>query len=167
MIFFHTNGNGDCVFFDSLGKPWPKHPCLSGDEVIRRASGSRPLMRLIDQVTAPTHIPLPPRVAIKEFDEAKVEQMIVGVVVSFKKKTVWRSQASSAARQRTEVLSAIVQTGPSEVIRVFTPLGLQVQVGELIRMAIHEEWFDGRRVMYADAGGRVSPEDDGPVPWLK
>lgn len=28
-IFFHTNGNGDVVFFDDLGPPWPKHPCFN------------------------------------------------------------------------------------------------------------------------------------------
>jgi DNA-directed RNA polymerase subunit RPC12/RpoP len=26
-VFFHTNGNGDCVLFDSLGWPWAIHPC--------------------------------------------------------------------------------------------------------------------------------------------
>ena len=26
-VFFHTNGNGDCVLFDELGHPWPVHPC--------------------------------------------------------------------------------------------------------------------------------------------
>ena len=26
-VFYHTNGNGDCVLFDSLGYPWPVHPC--------------------------------------------------------------------------------------------------------------------------------------------
>lgn len=26
-IFFHTNGNGDAVFFDDLGPPWPVHWC--------------------------------------------------------------------------------------------------------------------------------------------
>jgi hypothetical protein len=26
-VFFHTNGNGDCVLFDSLGWPWEVHPC--------------------------------------------------------------------------------------------------------------------------------------------
>lgn len=26
-VFFYQNNNGSRVFFDSLGKPWPKHPC--------------------------------------------------------------------------------------------------------------------------------------------
>ena len=26
-VYYHTNGNGDSVLFDSLGKPWTIHPC--------------------------------------------------------------------------------------------------------------------------------------------
>src|SRR5688572_753872 len=26
-VFFYTNRYGSRVFFDSLGPPWPKHPC--------------------------------------------------------------------------------------------------------------------------------------------
>jgi len=26
-VYYHTNGNGDSVLFDYLGKPWPVHPC--------------------------------------------------------------------------------------------------------------------------------------------
>lgn len=28
-IFFHTNGDGDAVFFDKLGPPWPIHECYA------------------------------------------------------------------------------------------------------------------------------------------
>lgn len=34
FVFFHTNGDGDAVFFDDLGPPWPKHPCLSSGNSI-------------------------------------------------------------------------------------------------------------------------------------
>ncbi len=27
QVYYHTNGNGDSVLFDKLGKPWPIHPC--------------------------------------------------------------------------------------------------------------------------------------------
>lgn len=30
-IFFYANSNGSRVFFDSLGKPWPKHKCYYND----------------------------------------------------------------------------------------------------------------------------------------
>ncbi|WP_430714231.1 hypothetical protein [Nodosilinea sp. AN01ver1] len=26
-VYYHTNGNGDCVYFDSLGYPWQVHGC--------------------------------------------------------------------------------------------------------------------------------------------
>lgn len=26
-VFYHTNGNGDCVLLDELGPPWPIHEC--------------------------------------------------------------------------------------------------------------------------------------------
>lgn len=26
-VYYHTNGNGDCVYFDQLGYPWQVHPC--------------------------------------------------------------------------------------------------------------------------------------------
>jgi hypothetical protein len=26
-VFYHTNGYGDSVLFDSLGRPWQVHPC--------------------------------------------------------------------------------------------------------------------------------------------
>lgn len=26
-VYYHTNGNGDCVYFDSLGYPWQIHAC--------------------------------------------------------------------------------------------------------------------------------------------
>lgn len=26
-VYYHTNGNGDCVYFDSIGYPWQIHPC--------------------------------------------------------------------------------------------------------------------------------------------
>jgi hypothetical protein len=28
-VFYHTNGNGDSVYFDSLGQPWEIHACFS------------------------------------------------------------------------------------------------------------------------------------------
>ncbi len=28
-VFYHTNGNGDSVYFDRLGKPWEIHACFS------------------------------------------------------------------------------------------------------------------------------------------
>jgi hypothetical protein len=27
-VWFYRNPNGGCAYFDELGRPWPKHPCL-------------------------------------------------------------------------------------------------------------------------------------------
>lgn len=40
-VYFHTNGYGDAVFFDELGPPWPKHPCLDEDGQVRHTLSSR------------------------------------------------------------------------------------------------------------------------------
>lgn len=32
-IFFHRNEIGSRVYFDALGDPWPKHPCMDRDRV--------------------------------------------------------------------------------------------------------------------------------------
>lgn len=36
-VFYYESPYGGRVFFDSLGPPWPKHPCTSGDDRIRSA----------------------------------------------------------------------------------------------------------------------------------
>jgi DNA-directed RNA polymerase subunit RPC12/RpoP len=42
-VFFHTNGNGDCVLFEALGWPWPIHSCwqIHRDESQRRIGLSK------------------------------------------------------------------------------------------------------------------------------
>lgn len=36
LVFFYRSPENGRVFFDSLGPPWPKHPCTSGEDVGRR-----------------------------------------------------------------------------------------------------------------------------------
>ncbi|MDP3270772.1 hypothetical protein [Limnobacter sp.] len=41
-VFFYQNRSGSRVYFDDLGKPWPKHPCMdfpafAGDDASRRS----------------------------------------------------------------------------------------------------------------------------------
>lgn len=38
--FYHTNGNGDAVYLDALGWPWPIHPCYE-EHRHERATGGR------------------------------------------------------------------------------------------------------------------------------
>lgn len=42
-VYFYSNRHGSRVFFDDLGPPWPKHPCVvpSGEDVAD-VDGSRP-----------------------------------------------------------------------------------------------------------------------------
>jgi hypothetical protein len=161
-IFFHTNGNGDCVFFNSLGKPWPKHECFVANDAVERASRHRPLMNLVDLVVPPTHIALPAGVGITEFDASRISQVVIGVVLSFKRKGVWWSGAGTTVRKKIDVQSVLLQTAADSVIRVYTPVGFTARVGQVFRMSIREEFFDGHEVMHAEAGGPIVPEGDEP-----
>lgn len=50
QVYYHTNGNGDSVYFDSLGYPWQIHPCW--DKYWReRKDRQRVLNRLSDRDT--------------------------------------------------------------------------------------------------------------------
>lgn len=41
-IFFYQSPSGGRVFFDSLGPPWPKHPCTTNIEIARRVIITKP-----------------------------------------------------------------------------------------------------------------------------
>lgn len=36
-VFFYRSPYGGSVFFDELGPPWPKHPCMDNDDPLRSA----------------------------------------------------------------------------------------------------------------------------------
>jgi hypothetical protein len=36
LVFYHTNGHGDCVLLDDLGPPWPVHACWTAYREDRR-----------------------------------------------------------------------------------------------------------------------------------
>jgi hypothetical protein len=84
-IFFHTNGNGDVVFFDELGWPWPKHPHLTTEEGIRVASRSAEIRAVATLLVRPSFIPLPRGMSPAEFDAGHVDRAIYGVVVRTKR----------------------------------------------------------------------------------
>jgi hypothetical protein len=45
-VYFYTNSTGSRVFFDELGKPWPKHPCTDNRSYAPYELTSRsPLLR--------------------------------------------------------------------------------------------------------------------------
>jgi len=37
-VWFFRNENGGCAYFDALGKPWPKHPCMDSPLVVDRTA---------------------------------------------------------------------------------------------------------------------------------
>lgn len=37
-VWFYRNPNGGCAYFDELGKPWPKHPCMDTKTVSDRTA---------------------------------------------------------------------------------------------------------------------------------
>lgn len=51
-VYFYSNANGSRVFFDSLGPPWPKHPCTDRPSVASRVArhALRPERRKIGSV---------------------------------------------------------------------------------------------------------------------
>src|SRR5207245_4582621 len=133
------NGNGDCVFFDDLRPPWPKHACLCREDGVRAASRSTELMRLVDRVARPTHIAPPAGMRVHEFDETEAGRVAVGVVLSFKPKKVWRSEAGTIARQAVQVLAVTLQLGGKKILRVYTPASVCFRVGDVVQLALRVE----------------------------
>lgn len=37
-VWFYRNPNGGCAYFDDLGWPWPKHPCMDSRTVLDRTA---------------------------------------------------------------------------------------------------------------------------------
>lgn len=37
-VWFFRNSSGGCAYFDELGKPWPKHPCMDSRAVANRTA---------------------------------------------------------------------------------------------------------------------------------
>jgi hypothetical protein len=81
-VFYHTNGFGDSVYFDELGPPWPKHPCLDrGDS--RSASRSGGNERVTTQPFArPTSMTLPPGAVRLDPTEWTSGKEILGLVLN-------------------------------------------------------------------------------------
>lgn len=161
VIFFHTNGNGDCVFFDELGPPWPKHPCFGREEGVRSASRSSEFMQLVDRVVMPRHIAPAPGSRIVEFDEEQEGELVIGAVLSLKRKKVWRSSPDSALRKPAEVLVAALQVDRFQVLRLYTRSDAQFRVGDVVHVSPRWEPLDGRDALYSDIGSIVVPPQEG------
>ncbi len=162
-IFFHTNGNGDVVFFDELGWPWPKHPCLTTEEGIRVASRSPEVRAVATLLVRPSFIPLPGGLSPAEFDAACVDRVIYGVVVRMKEVTLWWAKGDSVIRQRLEALALALYTGTQRALRVYVPRRTKVTVGEVVKMTCTVRDVNGRSALWASAVQVVEPgaKEDG------
>jgi hypothetical protein len=163
-IFFHTNGNGDVVFFDELGWPWPKHPCLASEEGIRVASRSAEVHAVATLLVRPSFIPLPRGLSPAEFDAACVDRAIHGVVVRTKEVTLWWARGDSVIRQRLDALALTLYTGTQHAVRVYVPRRTRINVGEVVKITCTVRELNGRSALWAGAVQVVEPnasEDDG------
>jgi hypothetical protein len=158
-IFFHTNGNGDVVFFDELGKPWPRHPCLTTEDGIRAASRSPSIKAVATLVVRPRFIPLPRSLSPAEFDQEYADKLIHGVVVRMKEAVVWWARDDSVISRRLEVLALGVYVRSKRAVRVFVSKHSKVRVGDIITMHCAVRSLNGRSALWADTVTVVQPDD--------
>jgi hypothetical protein len=53
LVFFYQNASGSRVFFDELGPPWPKHPCIDAVSAPAvRSTAEQPVARLTETIEA-------------------------------------------------------------------------------------------------------------------
>jgi hypothetical protein len=121
------------------------------------ASRSPELMRLVDRVAAPTHIEPPAGWQVHEFDSAETAEPVTGVVLSLKRRRMWRSISGKTLRQAMEVLVVMLQLSQKKLLRVYVPPELRIQVGDVLRLQLREETLDGRVVLYAESGSVLLP----------
>lgn len=160
VIFFHTNGNGDCVFFDELGPPWPKHSCLQSKASIQAAERSDDLMKLVGVITPPSQI-LPPRgFKLQAFKAETVGAIITGVILSTKLQNVWRSQPGKVSRQAVQVWSTIILLNKTLTLRLHTDVSCPLPIGQIIKATLGRDNLDGKNVFYIECYEvEVAPQD--------
>lgn len=163
FIFFHTNGNGDVVFFDELGPPWPKHPCLSSDVGRRTASKSPSLMRLVGLYAPPKIIPRP-KLSPLSPDEPYgwpnkgdgPSPSVLGVVTRVSERTGWRGRPDTVTRSRISLKLVDICLNGNRWVAVNVPDVLHVSVGQVVHCRPVEDELDGSRALYAHAVEPVS-----------
>jgi hypothetical protein len=114
-------------------------------------------MRLVDRVAAPTHIEPPAGWEVHEIDPGETAEPVIGVVLSFKRRRVWRSIPGKTIRPAMEVTVAVLQLSRRKLLRVYVPTELLFQIGDVLRLQLREETLDGRAVLYAESGSVVLP----------
>ena len=54
-VFFYSNSAGSAVFFDEVGRPWPKHPCTNRTLYVSKDQNFHPTPRITRVAVAPFH----------------------------------------------------------------------------------------------------------------
>lgn len=151
LIFFHTNGNGDCVFFDELGPPWPKHWCLQSEDNIRKAANSDELMKLAGLIVPPSHISRPKEAALRKFALASLGEIVTGAVLSTKMMKVWRSLPGKAARKPVTVWKTMLLITPTKSLHLYTNLECRLKIGQIIKVKLSKDMLGGANVFFAES----------------
>jgi hypothetical protein len=161
LIFFHTNGNGDVVFFDELGPPWPKHPCLSTEESRRTASRSAALMALVNLYAPPKIIHPPASAAIRSAPARNLPithaepPTFLGVVTRVTDRIAWRSRPDSVVRSRVRLSLLDICLGVGRSTAIHIPSTLSVSVGEVVALRPVHADLDRKDALYAETLDRV------------
>lgn len=158
-IFFHTNGNGDVVFFDALGPPWPKHACLASD--FRTSEGSNSAWTTILEIASlrvpPSSIPVPRErmmtlvLGWATSAEGMEGQTLRGVVVRTEEPRIaYREEASGFGRTQCWVQMVDLFVSPSTVICLANVSALPLEVGQAVEVTLTLQWFESRRLLVAE-----------------
>lgn len=163
-IFFHTNGNGDVVFFDELGWPWPKHECLSTEDGIREASNSSSvntlqLKKIAQLRVQPNSLITSRNQNVNEFDKQKIGSLMRGVVIRFQKKKGYRDIPGSYMKKCIEILSVVLQVASAH-IRIYLTGSSVIAAGQILEMALEDILIDGRHVLFAQQFKVIVPSEE-------
>jgi hypothetical protein len=158
VIFFHTNGNGDAVFFDRLGKPWPKHPCLTSDVSRKRSITARPeswrhvwLIASLDRRPAKIRPPGTDIVVIRgASSEANnlAGKSVEGVLcdVGEARTEYVKSRDTGGSRPlHTRMIDLFVK--PNLVVVLAVPAALECSVGDVLKATLNLAQFEYRAVL--------------------
>lgn len=167
FIFFHTNGNGDVVFFDPpLGPPWRKHPCLSSEEARIRASRSPDPMRIVE-LEAPPDVITVSHSAVRQSEwgtlptwaRALAGETVFGVVLRSTGRKVWRRNHETSQPSPVRLYATEICQDRDRILEVEIEADEAPAVGRMIRLTPSLAEFYGRPILHARGYGSVDAPD--------
>lgn len=165
LIYFHTNGNGDVVFFDELGWPWPKHGCLSTESGIRRATVSEKyeqgsFERLTQLQQRPAAIPCPTEVPLDNFHPSYRWKRVRGVVMkAIKRSNLTTALGFPSGTQRIAV-EIHVFVSKTTLLRVFLLTHMMPLPGEAIEVTLEPRRLKDEAVLVAKKWQFIGPNGE-------